>query len=78
MIKKTFAAKNSSYSIVIISILSALVVGIWLYTAHCFEKNVIQAHSWLSKAGHITTGSVNINKYMLTANIDKHTVIAFS
>jgi hypothetical protein len=71
MIQKTFAAKNSSYSVVIIATIITLAIGIWLYAAHCFEKNIIQAHNWLLKTGHMTTRSININKYLLTASADK-------
>lgn len=71
MIKKVLAEKNSSYSVIIIATIIVFVVGIWLYAAHCFEKNIIQAHNWLLKTGHITTSSININKYFLTASAEK-------
>jgi hypothetical protein len=71
MIQKTFSAKKSSYSVVIAATISALSIGIWLYVADCFEKNIIQAHSWLLKTGRMTTGGININKYLLTASVEK-------
>ena len=71
MIQKKDAKKKKSGSIIILATLTTLVIGAWLYAAHCFEKNLIQSHAWLLKAGHITTKDISIDKYMLTASFDK-------
>lgn len=71
MVQKIVSTKNSPYSFIIIATLVTLIISIWIYAAHCFEKNIVQTHNWLLKTGHITTSSININKYMLTASVDK-------
>lgn len=76
MIKKTLTEKKPFYSVIILSTIAAFTAGIWLYIAYCFEKNLLQTHGWLLKTGHMTSNSININKYMLTASIDKPIVKA--
>lgn len=71
MVNNTLIKKNSPYSVIAIISLITIVISVWLYTAHYFERNIIQTHTWLVKGGYLTTGNLHINKYMLTANIDK-------
>lgn len=71
MVNNALLKKNSPYSVITIISLITIVTSVWLYTAHYFERNIIQTHNWLEKAGYLTTGKLHINKYLLTANIDK-------